>query len=128
MTRETLVERKRTRVSQGIESVTVPGALSGWAALLQKYGTLTLGQALAPAIAIADEGFPVTPIIAGGWADEVALLRRDEGARATFLIDGQRAPRAGEWFRNPDLAKTFRDIVANGPGYLYGGALGQRIA
>jgi len=123
MTRETLVSRQRTRVSQGIESVTVPGSLSGWVALLQKHGTLTLAQALAPAIAIADEGFPVTPIIADGWADEVALLRRDEGARATFLLEGTRAPKAGEWFRNPDLAKTLRDIVANGPGYLYGGPL-----
>src|SRR5687767_13086509 len=70
MTRETLVSRKRTRVSQGIEAVTVPGSLSGWAALLEKYGTLTLAQALAPAIAIADAGFPVTPIIANGWAGQ----------------------------------------------------------
>lgn len=128
MTRETLVERKRTSISQGIESVTVPGALSGWASLLQKYGTLSLAQALAPAIAIAENGFPVTPIIAGQWADEVALLRRDEGAKATLLIDGQRAPKAGEWFRNPDLARTYREVAANGPTYLYGGALGKRIA
>jgi gamma-glutamyltranspeptidase/glutathione hydrolase len=128
MTRETLVSRQRTRVQQGIESVTVPGSLSGWAALLQKHGTLTLAQALAPAIAIAEEGFPVTPIIAEGWADEVTLLRRDEGARATFLIAGERAPKAGEWFRNPDLAKTLREMAANGPAYLYGGPLGKRIA
>jgi len=128
MTRETLVSRQRTRMQQGIETVTVPGGLSGWAALLQKHGTITLAQALAPAIAIADAGFPVTPIIADGWADEVALLRRDEGARATFLINGERSPKAGEWFRNPELAKTLRDIASNGPGYLYGGALGKKIA
>jgi gamma-glutamyltranspeptidase/glutathione hydrolase len=128
MTRETLAARKRTRVSQGIEAVTVPGSLSGWAALLEKFGTLTLAEALAPAIAIAETGFPVTPIIAGQWADEEALLRRDEGARATLLVDGQRAPKAGEWFRNPDLARTYRDIGANGAGHLYGGALGRRIA
>jgi gamma-glutamyltranspeptidase/glutathione hydrolase len=128
MTRDTLLSRKRTRITQGIESVTVPGALSGWAALLQKYGTLTLAQALAPAIAIADNGFPVTPIIAAQWADEVALLRRDEGARVTLLVDGQRAPAAGEWFRNPDLARTYREIAADGPAYLYGGPLGRRIA
>ena len=128
MTRETLVSRKRTSVSQGIESVTVPGSLSGWAALLEKYGTLTLAQALAPAIAIADGGFPVTPIIADGWQDQERLLQRDEGARATFLIDGKRAPKAGEWFRNADLAKTFRDIATNGPKHLYGGPLGKTIA
>jgi len=128
MTRETLASRKRTRISQGIEAVTVPGSLSGWAALLEKFGTLTLAEALAPAIAIAETGFPVTPIIAGQWADEEALLRRDEGARATLLIDGQRAPKAGEWFRNPDLARTYREIGANGARHLYGGPLGRRIA
>lgn len=128
MTRETLASRKRTRVGQGIESVTVPGSLSGWVALLEKHGTLTLAQALGPAIAIAEGGFPVTPIIADGWADQEGLLRRDEGARATFLVDGQRAPKTGEWFRNPDLGRTFREIATNGPKYLYGGPLGKRIA
>ncbi len=72
---------------QGVESITVPGALSGWAALLEKHGTLSLAQALAPAIRIADEGFPVTPIIADNWADEVNLLKRDPGAAATFLLE-----------------------------------------
>ncbi len=128
MARETLAARKRTRISQGIESVTVPGALSGWAALLQKYGTLPLADALAPAIAIAENGFPVTPIIASQWAAEATLLRRDDGARATLLVDGARAPAAGEWFRNPDLARTYRAIATNGPSYLYGGALGRQIA
>lgn len=128
MTREALVARGRTRVSQGIEAVTIPGALSGWATLLEKFGTLSLAEALAPAIAIAEGGFPVTPIIAGQWAAEVNLLSRDEGARAALLVDGTRAPRTGEWFRMPDLAKTYREIAAQGPGYLYGGALGRRIA
>lgn len=128
MTRETLAARGRTRVSQGIEAVTIPGSLSGWAALLEKFGTLTLAEALAPAIAIAEQGFPVTPIIAAQWADEEALLRRDEGARAALLVDGQRAPKAGEWFRMPDLARTYREMAAQGPGVLYGGALGRRVA
>lgn len=128
MTRETLASRGRTRLSQGIESVTIPGSLSGWATLLEKFGTLSLADALAPAIAIAEQGFPVTPIIASQWADEEALLRRDDGARAALLVDGQRAPRTGEWFRMPDLAKTYREIAAQGPGHLYGGALGRRVA
>jgi gamma-glutamyltranspeptidase/glutathione hydrolase len=128
MTRETMAARGRTRVSQGIEAVTIPGSLSGWVSLLEKFGTLSLAEALAPAIAIAEEGFPVTPIIASQWADEEALLRRDEGARAALLVDGQRAPRVGEWFRMPDLARTYREMGKQGPGYLYGGALGQRVA
>jgi gamma-glutamyltranspeptidase/glutathione hydrolase len=128
MTREAMAARGRTRVSQGIEAVTIPGSLSGWAALLETFGTLSLAEALAPAIAIAEQGFPVTPIIAKQWADEVALLRRDEGARAALLVEGTRAPVVGEWFRMPDLARTYREIAAQGPGHLYGGALGRRVA
>ncbi len=128
MTRETLAARGRTRVSQGIEAVTIPGSLSGWSALLEKFGTLTLAEALAPAIAIAETGYPVTPIIASQWAGEEDLLRRDEGARAALLIDGQRAPRAGEWVRMADLARTYRELAAQGPAHVYGGALGRRIA
>lgn len=128
MTREALLARGRTEIPiDGPEPITVPGALSGWAALLERYGTISLAQALAPAIRLAEEGFPVSPIIAGQWAAEVERLRRDDGARALFLVDGTRAPRAGEWFRNPDLARTFREIAKGGPAVLYGGPLGQRI-
>jgi gamma-glutamyltranspeptidase / glutathione hydrolase len=128
MTREALVQRARTEIPQGVESITVPGALSGWAALLERYGTISLAQALAPAIRIADEGFPVTPIIAGDWVEDVDLLKRDPGATAAFLLDGTRAPKAGEWFRNGDLAATLREIATNGPKHLYGGPLGQKVA
>lgn len=128
MTREELLKRGRDRMPLfGPEPVTVPGALSGWAALLERYGTLSLAQALEPAIRLAEEGFPVSPIIAGQWAEAVERLARDEGARATYLIDGKRAPQAGEWFRNPDLAASFRLIAAGGPQVLYGGPLGRRI-
>lgn len=128
MTREALLERGHDEMpGGGVEVITVPGALSGWAALLERYGTITLAEALEPAIRIAEEGFPVSPIIAGQWADQVDKLREDDGARATYLIDGGRAPRAGEWFRNPDLARTFRLIAEQGPGVLYGGELGRRI-
>jgi gamma-glutamyltranspeptidase/glutathione hydrolase len=128
MTRDALLEAGMDRVPlRGGAPVTVPGALSGWAALLERYGTLTLAQALEPAIRIADEGFPVTPIIARDWAAETDALKQDPGARATFLLDGERAPREGEWFRNPDFARTLRDIARNGAAHLYGGALGQKI-
>ncbi|HEX9582693.1 MAG TPA: gamma-glutamyltransferase [Gemmatimonadales bacterium] len=129
LTREALAERGHNSVpGDGAEAVTVPGALSGWAALLERYGTITLAQALGPAIRLAEEGFPVTPVIAGDWQGQAERLRRDTGARATFLFDGNRAPRAGEWFRNPDLARSFRAIASEGPGALYGGELGRRIA
>ncbi len=128
MTRAALVERGHEDVPAfGAEPITVPGALSGWVALLERFGTIGLGEALQPAITIAERGFPVTPIIAGQWARQVPRLARDQGARATFLIDGTRAPRAGEWFRNPDLAQTFRRVAGGGPSVLYGGALGEAI-
>jgi gamma-glutamyltranspeptidase/glutathione hydrolase len=111
----------------GGQPITVPGALSGWAALLERYGTVSLDQALAPAIRLADSGFPVSPIIGAQWAAQAERLREDEGARATFLLEGTRAPRAGEWFRNPDLAATYQAIADSGPAVLYGGSLGQRI-
>jgi gamma-glutamyltranspeptidase/glutathione hydrolase len=128
MTRDALLARgHKTMPGESVEDVTVPGALSGWDALLHRFGTITLAQALAPAIGYAEDGFPVTPIIAQDWASEAVRLARDDGARATFLVDGTHAPRAGEWFRNPDLARTFRLVADQGPGVLYGGELGQRI-
>src|SRR4051812_9029075 len=87
MTRDELVKRGRTRVvGRSAESITVPGALAGWQTLLEKYGTITLAQALAPAIQYAEKGYPVTPVIAGDWAAAEQVLARDEGARATFLV------------------------------------------
>jgi gamma-glutamyltranspeptidase/glutathione hydrolase len=127
--RELLLERGRTSMpGSGAESVTVPGTVAGWGALLEQYGTMTLAQVLESAIRLADEGFPVTPIIAEDWANQVAKLGRDEGARATFLIDGERSPKAGEWFRNPDLASSLRQVAAGGPDAFYKGPLGRGIA
>ena len=128
MTRKALLDRgHRTMPGESVEDVTVPGALAGWDALLQRFGTITLAQALAPAIGFAEDGFPVTPIIARDWASEAARLAKDDGAKATFLVNGTRAPREGEWFANPDLARTLRSIAAQGPAVLYGGELGERI-
>lgn len=127
MKRATLVARGfRAGSQQGVMSVTVPGALAGWDALVRAHGKRTLAQALAPAIGYARDGFPVSPIIAAQWNDETAFLKRDSAAAATFLPGG-RAPRAGEWFQNADYARTLQEIADNGIGTFYGGALGQRI-
>lgn len=128
MTRNALRERGHASVPiAGAEPITVPGALSGWTALLDRFGTISLARALEPAIRLAREGFPVSPIIARQWATETEKLRADEGARVTFLIDGTRAPGPGEWFRNPDFAATLGLIAQHGPGELYGGDLGRAI-
>jgi gamma-glutamyltranspeptidase/glutathione hydrolase len=127
MTRETLQARGfRAGSQQGVMSVTVPGALAGWDKLLRTYGKRTLAQVLQPAIGYARDGFPVSPIIAAQWANETNFLKRDSAAAATFLPGGH-APKAGEWFQNPDYARTLQDIAKNGIGTFYGGALGQRI-
>ena len=111
---------------QGPGSVTVPGAIAGWAALNERYGALPLARVLAPAIALAEEGFPLSPIIARQWAAEEDLLSEDPGATATYLPGGS-APAAGEWFTNPDLARSLRLVAEQGPDAMYGGELGRRI-
>jgi gamma-glutamyltranspeptidase/glutathione hydrolase len=127
MTRDALVSRGfQPGVQTGVLSITVPGALAGWEMLVRAHGRRTLTQALQPAIAYARDGFPVTPIIASQWAAETALLQKDSAAAATFLPGG-RAPTAGEWFRNPDYARTLQTIASGGIGTFYGGEIGRRI-
>ncbi|MDP1861935.1 MAG: gamma-glutamyltransferase [Gemmatimonadaceae bacterium] len=127
MTREALASVGRIP-GDGPKTITVPGALSGWAALLKDYGTISLSEALAPAIRLAEEGFPVADGGAAEWSVFASLLKEDSSARRTFLVDGKRAPVAGEWFSNPDYATTLRTIAREGPDALYGGEMGQRIA
>ena len=128
MTREELVDRGHESMPRsGAETITVPGALAGWQTLLDTHGTISLAEALEPAIRMAEEGFPASPVIVDFWEGAQEMLSRDEGARATFLIDGKRAPRAGEWFSNPDFARTLRLIAKGGPDVLYGGKLGEEI-
>ncbi len=127
MTRATLQARGfRAGSQQGVMSVTVPGALAGWDKLVRTHGRRTLAQALQPAIRYARDGFPVSPIIASQWAEETAFLQRDSAAAAAYLPGG-RAPKAGEWFRNPDYARTLKTIADSGIGTFYGGSLGKRI-
>jgi gamma-glutamyltranspeptidase/glutathione hydrolase len=128
MTREELRRRGHQRMpAAGVETVTVPGALSGWDALLARFGTLSLAQAVAPAVRLAEAGFPVSPVIAREWAVFAEAVRSDSGGRATFLLDGGRAPAAGEWFTNAGLAATLRTIAAEGAAAFYGGGLGRRV-
>ncbi len=127
MTRETLQARGfRAGSQQGAMSITVPGALAGWDLLVRTHGKGTLAQALQPAIRYARDGFPVSPIIADQWADQTEFLKRDAAAAATYLPGG-RAPKAGEWFQNADLARTLQEIANKGIATFYGGELGQRI-
>ena len=127
MKREVLQQRGfQSGSQQGVMSVTVPGALAGWDMLLRAHGRRSLAQVLQPAIGYARDGFPVSPIIAAQWANETSFLQKDPNAAATFLPGGH-APKAGEWFRNPDYARTLQTIADSGIATFYGGSIGQRI-
>jgi gamma-glutamyltranspeptidase/glutathione hydrolase len=112
--------------ARGALSVTVPGAVDGWSELLARHGTITLEQALQPAIAYARDGFPVCEIVAGQWQGVAPMLAEDAAAAAVFLPGG-RAPRAGEVFRNPWLANSLQAIAAGGRDAFYRGPLARAI-
>jgi gamma-glutamyltranspeptidase/glutathione hydrolase len=112
---------------RGWESVTVPGAVSAWQALSERFGKLPFRKLFAPAIAYARDGFAVSPIIATLWASGAAQLADQPGFRDHFMPGG-RAPAAGEIFRNPDLAKSLEAIARTRGDAFYRGALGRRIA
>ncbi len=119
----------------GSLSVSVPGAVDGWFELHERFGRLPMAEILAPTIAYAREGFPVTQLIAYYWQLNMAgfeLLHRQgvieeiDNARRTYLIDGH-APKEGEIFRNPDLAATLEKIAAGGRDVFYRGEIARRI-
>jgi len=107
-------------------SWSVPAAVDGWEALRVRFGSRPLAELLEPAIAIAEEGFPVTEVIAGMWqASEPELAAHPDSAR-TYLPAG-RAPRAGEIFRNPDLAATYRELARGGRDAFYRGEIAREL-
>jgi gamma-glutamyltranspeptidase/glutathione hydrolase len=111
--------------AEGIHTVTVPGAVDGWAKLIERYGTMQLAQVLQPAIEYAERGFPVTDVIAADW--QVGLSHKDHpDFAATFLPNG-RPPAPGEIFTNKNLAATLRKIVAQGPEVFYRGEIAAKI-
>jgi gamma-glutamyltranspeptidase / glutathione hydrolase len=118
-------DRDLERMPQsGPLAVTVPGAVSAWAAALERYGTLSLAQALAPAIRLADEGFAVTHTLAEDLED---ALRLNDAGQAIYAPGGEPLG-AGEILRNPALAASLRALARDGPPALYGGALGEALA
>jgi gamma-glutamyltranspeptidase/glutathione hydrolase len=105
---------------------TVPGVVDGWFALHQRFGRMPMARLLAPAIAYAEDGFPVTQVIAGAWSRGARIFRETPGFARVFLPGG-RAPREGEVFRNPALARTYRLLAAEGADAFYRGTLAEEI-
>jgi gamma-glutamyltranspeptidase/glutathione hydrolase len=111
----------------GMDTVTIPGAVAGWAALHARYGKLPLAAVLEPAVKLAREGFPLSPVIARGWASNLRAFEADgdriegrEGWKRLYAPDG--VPGEGVVFTNPDLAVTLEMIGRGGADAFYKGA------
>ena len=110
----------------GVHAVTVPGAVSGWALLLERFGRMPLARLLAPATALAADGFPVAEITSEEWHIQAAFLRGDPEAAKTFLPDN-RPLTFGAVFRNPDLAWTYQQLAEHGNDAFYRGDIASRL-
>jgi gamma-glutamyltranspeptidase / glutathione hydrolase len=129
LTPESLAAEKfKEMPTAGIQSVTVPGAVAGWAKMHQRFGKLPWKDLMADAIAYAEQGFPVTEAIQEQWAveDNVKKLRSNPESSRVFL-PGNRPPGVGEIFRNPDLARAYRLIAGGGPDAFYKGEIAAAI-
>jgi gamma-glutamyltranspeptidase/glutathione hydrolase len=116
----------RSMPQQGVNAITVPGAVDGWQKLADKFGRKKLAEDLAAAIRTARDGFPVPEWTAAYWAMEVDHLRTDDAAAAAYL-PGDRAPKMGEVFRNPDLAWSLEQIAQRGREAFYKGEIAAKI-
>ncbi|HTI15700.1 MAG TPA: gamma-glutamyltransferase [Dictyobacter sp.] len=111
----------------GIFAVSVPGAVDAWDTTLRTYGTMSFQQVLTTAIRYAEQGFPVTEIIADQWSARASLLRQNEAARKYYLTASGEAPTYGTIFKNPALAKTFHLLAEEGRDAFYRGSIAQEI-
>ena len=117
---------------RGWEAVTVPGAPAAWAEAHRRFGRLPFAGLLAEAIAYAEQGYPVAPVVSQLWRSEYESLKSRRGERAfepwfdTFTIDG-RPPEAGEVIRLPTLAEGLRALAATNCESFYRGALAEAI-
>jgi len=127
LTRELLASRGATQMPMfGMEAITVPGAFDGWVTLLEKHGTMKLADLLAPAIALAENGFPVMEKTVADWIPEVGKLAKTPASAATYLIEGA-APKPGDIFVQKNLARTLRTLASGGREAFYRGEIARAI-
>ncbi len=112
---------------RGWDTVTVPGAVAGWAALSERFGKLPFDVLLGPAIELASRGYGVSTIVANKWAMQTAILRDQPGYADAFMPDG-RAPRPGERFVFADAARTLSAIADTRGESFYRGPVAAAIA
>lgn len=121
---------QRSDLERGAHAVAMPGNLAGWCELASRYGRKSLGDILAPAIALARDGFALSEFGVAEFNEQAPLLEAwpeiYPSFAATYLPDGGPV-KLGQVLRQPDMARTLGEIAAKGPDHLYRGALGQRI-
>ena len=110
----------------GANTITVPGTVEGWQKLADRFGRKKLAEDLQAAIQTAENGFPMTEWVALYWAASVDYLRGDAEA-AKLYLPSDRAPKAGEVFRNPELAWSLQQIADHGRDAYYKGEIGKRM-
>jgi gamma-glutamyltranspeptidase/glutathione hydrolase len=110
----------------GVHRVTVPGAVAGWTALRQKFGTMNFDKLFAAAIYYAENGYPVTEQIADEWHGSERSKANTPGFKETFMINGH-TPVAGQWFKNPVLAASLKQVAQGGRDAFYKGPLAEKI-
>lgn len=108
-------------------TITTPGACAGWFDLIARHGSMSMEDILDPAIRLAEDGFPVSPITARQWKNGVEKQLKHAKGGKELTING-RAPEPGEIFRNPGLARTLRTIAQGGAQAFYQGAIAEAIA
>ena len=125
-------EKKMSKVpSYGPLPVSVPGAVDGWFELHKKFGSMKMGEILAPAISYAESGFPLTELIA--WYMHASVPRFEKlgfpNVRETYINqNGGKLPNEGEIYKNPYLANTYRKIAKGGRDAFYKGEVAKTIA
>ncbi len=119
--------KHKTMPQRGWDAVTVPGCVSAWAALSERFGKLPFEDLFEPAICYARHGWIVPPVVARSWEAAVQALGNSSDFRAAFMPNG-RAPFVGETFRFEAQARTLEDIAATRGESFYRGALAQKIA
>ena len=112
--------------STGPLPVSVPGCVDGWFELHNKFGKVPMKDILAPAIAYAREGFPMTEMIQDAFAKSMKSLSRFENFSETYMSDGK-IPETGDVFKNPYLADTYEKIATKGRDEFYKGSIARTI-
>jgi gamma-glutamyltranspeptidase/glutathione hydrolase len=110
----------------GVLPVSVPGAVDGWFELHARYGRLPMSELLQPAIEYAENGFPVSEVIADGWASGTKSRKEFAGFQEIYMPGGA-APKTGDIFKNPNLANTYRMIAEGGRDAFYKGDIAKTI-